>query len=183
MHGEAGLTGAPLGSLLWHNPRNSRRPAMRALVGSLVRSGACRRRTRRANAERTRHLRRGRRGRKRDAVCVAWRRFGAHRLRQSGAGRGERRGPDHGRGPGRRAHADRQPDHDALARRSFRRHGRTRVAHPDSQFHRPRRQRAAGPGRGRLPPEGVSAALREVEAHGRRSPATRSPWRGSTGAS
>ena len=35
---------------------------------------------------------------------------------------------------GRRPHADRPPDHDALARRSFRRHGRARQRIPIEQF-------------------------------------------------
>ncbi len=70
--------------------------------------------------------------------------------------------------PGRRqgcgTPADRPPDHDALARRSFRRHGRSGLTHPDPRVHRPRAERPARPGSRRVPREDVSAAVRKGTA-------------------
>ncbi len=60
-----------------------------------------------------------------------------------GAGGRARRRSHHGGGQGCRPHADRSSDHDALARRSFRRHGGAREAHPDPPLHRSRAERAA----------------------------------------
>ena len=49
----------------------------------------------------------------------------------------------HGGGEGCRPDPDRPPHHHPLARRSFRRHGRARQAHPDPPLHRPRPERSA----------------------------------------
>ena len=82
----------------------------------------------RPDAQDAGHLRDRRRGRQRHAVRAAVRRVGADRYRQRRRGGDARRRPHHGGGEGRRPQADRSPDHHALARRSFRRDGRTSPA-------------------------------------------------------
>ncbi len=80
-----------------------------------------------------------------------------------------RRGAHPGRGERRGRHADRSSDHDALARRSFRRDGGACRPHSDQAVHRPRRQRAAPGSRRRVPAKRLSHAVRERHSHRRQA--------------
>ena len=113
-------------------------------------------------------LRRRRGGRERDALCRALGTIGADRYRQRRGGGQARRRPDHGRREGCRPQPDRSPDHDALARRSLRRHGggrRRRCRSGNFIDHGPTVQ--PQPASTEFLQNDLSGALREGEAHGR----------------
>ena len=114
------------------------------------------------------HLSRRRRGRQRHALRGAVRRVAAHRHGQRRRSRVRDARSHHGRRQGRRPHADRSSDHDALPRRSLRRDGGAspaRIPIRDFIDHGPNVQPHAGDRR--VPAEGLSAALREEHAHRR----------------
>ena len=73
-------------------------------------------------------------------------------------GRPSRCGPDRGRNERRGSEANRSPDHDPLARRPFRRHGRTGIAGSHRRVHRSRPERPAGRSRRRVSPEHLPAS-------------------------